>query len=87
MQAYKPPPQTLPRSIGHNEEWFRACRGGEQAWANFEIAGPITEALLLGNVSLRFNEPLKWDSAALKVTNIPEANNYVRRDYRQGWTL
>ncbi len=87
MQAYKPPAPTLPRSIGHNQEWFRACRGGEPAGANFEIAGPITETLMLGNVTLRFKEPIKWDSPSLKVTNIPEANKYLRRDYRQGWTL
>ncbi len=87
MQAFKQPPQTLPRSIGHDEEWFRACKGGEQGGANFETAGLITEALLLGNVAIRFKESLKWDSASLKVTNTPEANNYIRRDYRQGWTL
>jgi predicted dehydrogenase len=87
MKEYKQPPQTLPRSIGHNEEWFRACKGGEPGGANFEAAGQITEALLLGNVALRFGESLKWDSVSLKVTNIPEANKFIRRDYRQGWVL
>ncbi len=87
MQAYKQPPQMLQRSIGHNQEWFRACKGGQPGGANFEVSGPITEALLLGNVALRFKEPVKWDSDSLKVTNIPEANKFIRRDYRQGWTL
>ena len=87
MQAFKQPPQTLPRSIGHDKEWFRACKGGQPGGANFEIAGPITEALLLGNVALRFKEPLEWDSSSLKVLNIPEANKFIQRDYRQGWTL
>jgi predicted dehydrogenase len=87
MQAYKQPPQTLPRSIGHDKEWFRACKGGQPGGANFEISGLITEALLLGNVALRFKESIKWDSDSLKVTNIPEANKFIRRDYRQGWVL
>jgi hypothetical protein len=87
MQAYKQPAQTLPRSIGHDKEWFRACKGGQPGGANFEIAGPITETLMLGNVALRFKETLKWDSDSLKVTNIPEANKFIRRDYRQGWVL
>jgi len=87
MQAFKQPPQTLPRSIGHDEEWIEACKGGKPGGANFEIAGPITEALLLGNVALRFKEPLEWDSSSLKVLNIPEANKFIQRDYRQGWTL
>jgi predicted dehydrogenase len=87
MQAYKQPPQTLPRSIGHDKEWFRACKGGQPGGANFEVSGLITEALLLGNVALRFKEPVKWDSDSLKVTNIPEANKFIQRDYRQGWVL
>jgi len=87
MQAYKQPPQTLPRSIGHDKEWFRACKGGQPGGANFEVSGLITEALLLGNVALRFKESIKWDSDSLKVTNIPEANKFIRRDYRQGWVL
>jgi predicted dehydrogenase len=87
MQAFQQPPKTLPRSIGHNQEWFRACKGGPPAGANFEITGPITEALLLGNAALRFKEPLKWDSSSLKVVNISEANELIGRKYREGWTL
>jgi len=87
MKEFKEPPKTLPRSIGHDEEWFRACKGGEQGGANFEVSGPVTETLMLGNVALRFNETLKWDSEALKVTNIAEANKFIQRQYRQGWVL
>jgi len=87
MQAYKQPAKMLARSIGHDEEWFRACKGGQAGGANFEYSGLITETLMLGNVALRFKETLKWDSDALKVTNIPEANKYIRREYRQGWVL
>lgn len=87
MKAYKQPPKTLPRSIGHDKEWFEACRGGKPAGANFEIAGPITEALLLGNVALRTGRKLYWDAPNMKVINVPEANEYIHTPYRSGWTL
>jgi hypothetical protein len=88
MEAYKKPPQTLPRSIGHHSEWIRACKGGEPAGANFEFSAIVTEALLLGNVSLRAgSKKLDWDGPNLKVTNVPEANQYLHCKYREGWTL
>lgn len=87
MQAFKRPPRTLPRSIGHHNEWLRACRGGETAGANFEYSGLVTQALLLGNVALRTRRKLYWDGRNLKVTNLPEANKYIHFDYRSPWTL
>jgi predicted dehydrogenase len=87
MQAFKRPPKTLPRSIGHHDEWLRACKGGEPAGANFGYSGLVTQALLLGNVALRTRRKLYWDGPNFKVTNIPEANNYLHFDYRQPWSL
>ncbi|MHC4460211.1 MAG: Gfo/Idh/MocA family protein [Planctomycetota bacterium] len=87
MKAYKPPPKTLPRSIGHHNEWLRACKDGEPAGANFEFSGLVTKALLLGNVALRTRKKLFWDGPNMKVTNMPEANQYIHCPYRQGWTL
>jgi hypothetical protein len=88
MEAYKKPPLTLPRSIGHHSEWIRACKGGEPAGANFGFSAIVTEALLLGNVSLRAgSRKLEWDGPNLKVTNVPEANQYLHCKYREGWTL
>jgi len=93
-QKYKMPPESLPRSIGHYEEWIEACKGGKPGGSNFDFAGPLTESVLLGNVALRLQlkdkisaTPLRWDSASLTCTNIPEANEFVRRQYRQGWSL
>jgi hypothetical protein len=84
----------LPASIGHYNEWVEACKGGRPAGANFDWAGPLAEAVLLGNVALRVGlredltlSPLKWDPAALRVTNLDEANQYIRRTYREGWSL
>jgi hypothetical protein len=61
--------------------------GTAGASANFEFEGPITEAVLLGNVALRTGKKLYWDGPAMKVTNSADAQHYVRAEYRQGWTL
>ena len=87
MQAYSRPPKTLPRSIGHYEEWIRACKGGEAADSNFDYAGPLTETVLLGNVALRTRTKLTWDEKEMRFPNCPEADTYVHRTYREGWSL
>ena len=87
-------PKTIPRSDGHYVEWIKACKGGKVAGSNFDWAGPLAESVLLGNVALRVQlredltlNKLLWDTAALKFTNLEEANKFVRRDYRAGWSL
>lgn len=87
MRAYKRPPKTIARSTGHHEEWLAACKGGEPAGANFEFSGPVTEALLLGNVALRIRKKLFWDAPNMKVVNVPEANQYLHFKYRSPWSL
>ena len=87
MAAYKQPPKTLPRSIGHIEEWIAACKGGQPAGARFEIAAPVTETILLGNVAVRAGKTIKWDSGNCTVTNHEEANPLLHMPYRDGWTL
>ena len=87
-KEYKRPPKTLPRSIGHHEEWIAACKGGPAPRSNFDFAGPLTEAVLLGTISVRLGgEELVWDSGNLKVTNLTEANAFLHYEYRKGWTL
>jgi hypothetical protein len=88
MQAYKRPPKTLPRSLGHYQEWIRACKEGTTTESSFDFAGPLTEAVLLGTVCVRLGGvKLLWDSRAMKVTNNSAANPYLRYGYREGWTL
>lgn len=94
MKEYKKPPQILPRSPGHFEEWIEACKGGKPAGSNFDHAGPLTEFVLLGNVALRVElrekltrTKLHWDGPNMKITNLPEANDFLQRPYRQGWAL
>ena len=85
-KEYKRPPQTLPRSIGHHKEWIEACKGGTPTRSNFDFAGPLTEAVLLGSVCIRNGgEKLLWDSENLKITNDPDANKFLHYEYRKGW--
>ncbi|MBI1896154.1 MAG: Gfo/Idh/MocA family oxidoreductase [Acidobacteria bacterium] len=87
MKDYKLPPQFLTRSPGHYRDWIRACKGGEPACSNFSIASSFTEFILLGVLALRFEGKLEWDSAKMKITNVPEANHLVKPKMRKGWTL
>jgi hypothetical protein len=87
FQELKKPSPTLPRSPGHHKEWIEACKGGAPALSNFDHAGPFTEFVLLGNVAMRTGKKLEWDAAALKATNCPEADAFIKREYRKGWTL
>lgn len=87
MKEYGPPPKKLERSPGHYKEWINACKGGAPAGSNFDFAGPLTEAVLLGNIAIRTGRKIEWDSANMKVTNVPEANALVNPPYREGWSL
>jgi hypothetical protein len=90
MQAYKRPAKTIPRSPGIFEEWAEAIKAGKKSTTDFSYSAPLTEMMLLGNLATRMAEKnvvLEWDSAAMKVTNLPEANEYVQKVYRQGWSL
>jgi hypothetical protein len=80
--------KTMDRSPGHYEEWIAACKGGKAPAGGFDYSGPLTEIVLLGVLSLRApGRKLLWDSENLKVTNLPELNEFTHIEYRQGWTL
>ena len=87
FKVYQPPKPTLPRSPGHHAEWIRACKGGPAAMSNFDYAGPFTEVVLLGNVAIRAGKRINWNSEQLRARNLPEADQFIRREYRKGWTL
>ncbi|MEM7235397.1 MAG: Gfo/Idh/MocA family oxidoreductase [Planctomycetota bacterium] len=75
-------------TVHHWHSFVDACRGEGKTSANFDYAGPFTEAILLGNLAKRFpTQMLAWDAANLKVTNFSEANNYLGRKYRKGWEI
>lgn len=80
-------PQSIPRSPGHYQEWVDAMKGGPPAYSNFEIAAYLNEIILLGSMVQRLGEgrPMDWDGPNMKSTNIPEASELVKRNYRKGW--
>jgi predicted dehydrogenase len=88
---YKNPEQTLPRNgkgdDGMKAEWVKAIKGGPPAMSNFDYAAMLTETILLGNVAIRVGKKLEWDGPNLRVTNCPEAEKFIKREYRKGWTL
>jgi len=85
--GFTPPPESIPKSIGHYAEWIEACRGGTPTTCHFGYSGPLSEAVLLGNVAYRAGKRIEWDAAAVKVTNSPEADALVRKSYRAGWEV
>ena len=96
-------PQTIARvPEGHYVQWVNACIAGygkKEVSSPFEYAGPLTETILMGNLALRSwnlkndkgrflgRKKLLWDAKNMKITNFDEANQYVKRDYRDGWKL
>jgi len=79
---------SLPRFPGknHYQVFVDACMGGEKSNAHFAQTGPMMEALLLGTVAIRcFDKELHWDSKAMKIPNNPDAERYLKREYRDGW--
>ena len=81
------PEPFIPKSIGHHQEWIQAIKNGGATTCNFDYSGALTEAVLLGNVSYRSGKSIEWDAKNLKVTNAPEAQQFVHKEYRKGWTL
>ena len=86
-KGFQPPPPSIPDSIGHHKEFFEACKTGGPTTCNFDYSGALTEAVLLGAVAYRVGKKLEWDADALKANNCPEADTYLHKAYREGWTL
>ena len=94
-------PKTLKRvPEGHYVQWVNACIAGygkNELSSSFEYAGPLTETILMGNLALRVfqlkdangkfsgRKKLLWDAKNMKITNYDEANQFVKREYRNGW--
>jgi len=87
FQEYRPPASLLPRSRGHEAEWFNACRGEAPALSNFDYSGPLNEFLQLGNVATQFEGTLEYDPLAGKIVNNEEADRALNCEYRKGWSL
>lgn len=83
-------PKSIPRiEWGHEANWAKACKGQAPASSPIEYAAQLTETMLLGIVALRAGQGRKilYDAANMSITNIPEANQYLTREYRAGWAV
>jgi len=84
---FKRPEPSIPKSIGHHNEWVQAIKTGGPTTCNFHYSGALSEAVLLGVVAYRSGQEVHWDAANLKVTNNPAAQSLVHKEYRKGWVL
>ena len=87
MRSYRFPSPLLTRSPGHYRDWIRACKGGDPACSNFNVAAPFVEWMLLGVIALRVEGKLEYDPAKMKITNNVEANKYLVPTVRKGWSI
>ncbi len=98
FKGFKKPDQSIPRIPfkGSNDErnkweFVESCRGNYKpgTMSNFGYAGRLTETILVGNLAVRAGEGqrIEWDAKNLVSTNLPELNQYVQREYREGWSL
>jgi hypothetical protein len=85
MKDYRMPPPLLTRSPGHMRDFIRACKGGDAACSNFDVAAPFVEWMLLGVIALRHEGKLEYDPAKMKITNNSEANKLLKPTVRKGW--
>jgi predicted dehydrogenase len=84
---FKRPAKSIPDSIGHHAEWLHACKTGAPTTCHFGYGGLLTEANHLGNVAYRAGKRIEWDGKALRIPNAPEAEQFLGREYRNGWNL
>jgi hypothetical protein len=85
MRDYKMPAPLLTRSPGHMRDFIRACKGGDPACSNFDVAAPFVEWMLLGVIALRNEGKLEYDPDKMRITNNAEANKQLKPTFRKGW--
>jgi len=84
---YVEPPQIGSDFSKHHKEWIACVKSGRRASSDFSYSGPLSEAVLLGNVAFRTGKKLEWDSKHLRATNAPEAEQFIQHHYRKGWKI
>ncbi|UUO05431.1 Gfo/Idh/MocA family oxidoreductase [Blastopirellula sp. J2-11] len=85
---YEGPEKTIPRSPGHFKEFADAIKGGPEPMSNFpNYAGPLTETILLGNLSVWAGKKIDWDAKNMVAKNAPEVAEIIKPTYREGYSL
>jgi hypothetical protein len=83
---YRPPAPSIPKSVGHHQEWIEACKGRGATSCPFGYSGRLTETVLLGPAAYRSGEKLTWDPFKF-TTGSDRADALLQREYRAGWSL
>ncbi len=89
-KAFDKPKRVIPSSPGIYDEWLLAVTGQkpiDYPKSNFRYGAKITETILLGNIALKLGRKLDWDGDQFKFTNLPEANQFLSKDYPEGWAF
>lgn len=84
---FQRPEPFIPNSPGHHQEWLLACQGQGKTTSPFSYAGPLTEANHLGNVAFRVGKKIQWDPKSMSCPGCPEADPFLKRKPRDGWSL
>jgi predicted dehydrogenase len=74
-------------TTSHEMNWIEAIKGKGEATSPFSYAAKLTEVMLLGVVALNAGKKIQYDGANMKITNAPQAEQFLKRQYRQGWSL
>ena len=89
--GFQRPEPSIPRATGQNnyQEWLDAIQGKiAKGQSNFDLAGRLTETILLGVLAQRTPDTqLEWDAEKMEVKGRPELKKYIQRPYREGWEL
>jgi hypothetical protein len=86
--SYGKPKETLTRiQTSHEMNWVEAAKGNGQSSSPFSYAARLVEVMLLGVVSLRARTKIYYDAENMRITNSEYANQFLRREYRNGWKL
>lgn len=83
--ADKRVPKTLPRTKGIHKDWLTAIKEGKKSCSDFSYSAPLTEVILLGTLAIRTGKSLKWDAAAMKISDNDGAADMIEIETREGW--
>jgi hypothetical protein len=87
-EKFRDHPMPALENVNHFTSWVDACLGDGETTSHFGYAGPLTEAVLLGVIALRFpREQLLWDARAGAFTHHADATGRLSKEYRNGWGL